>query len=393
MENLKTYEQGMDLTAKTISGLEEVLADELKALGAKEVQTGKRVVLFRGNKEIIYKANYLCRTALRILKPIGVFTVRNEKELYEKVKRIDWTQVFGLRQTFMVNATISQSSMTHSLYVALKTKDAIVDQFRDKLGKRPYVDKENPTIYVDVHINREKCTISLDSSGASLHKRGYRVATDKAPINEVLAAGLIKLSGWKKDGDFMDPMCGSGTIPIEAAMEALNIPAGYYRKHFAFENWQDFDHDLWHDIKEEANNRISEYDHPIIASDQSFKAFNIARSNLKNAGLQLDVTLINKPFEKMNPRKWKGMLLFNPPYGERLEEKDIIALYKMIGDVLKTKFKGYEAWMITGNPAAAKFVGLRPSKKITLFNGQIESKFIKFELYEGSRKAKKQKSS
>ena len=381
----------MDLTAKTISGLEDALASELTALGAKEVQPGKRVVLFRGDNELIYKANYLCRTALRILKPIGVFTVRNEKELYEKVRRIDWTQIFGLRQTFMVNATISQSSMTHSLYVALKTKDAIVDQFRDKLGKRPYVDKENPTIYVDVHINREKCTISLDSSGASLHKRGYRVATDKAPINEVLAAGLIKLSGWEKDGDFMDPMCGSGTIPIEAAMEALNIPAGYYRKHFAFENWSDFNHDLWHDIKEEANNQIAEYDNPIIASDQSFKAFNIARSNLKNAGLQMDVTLINKPFEKMNPESGKGILIFNPPYGERLEEDNIIALYKMIGDVLKTKFKGYEAWIITGNPTAAKYIGLRPSRKITLFNGQIESKFIKFELYEGSRKAKKQR--
>jgi len=380
----------MDLTAKTVAGLENILADELTALGAKDVTPGNRVVLFRGDKQLIYKANYSCRTVLRIMKPIGVFTVHNENELYEKVQRIDWSQIFDLNQTFMVNASVFLSSMTHSLYVALKTKDAIVDQFRDKLGSRPSVDRENPDIYIDVHINKEKCTISLDSSGHSLHKRGYRIAADKAPINEVLAAGMIKLSGWKKEGDFIDPMCGSGTIPIEAAMEAMNIPAGYYRKHFAFENWKDFDHDLWHDTKEEANSQITEYDHPIIASDQSFKAFNIARSNLKNAGLHKDITLINKPFDKMNPESGKGILLFNPPYGERLEEDNIIELYKQIGDVLKNKFQGYEAWIITGNPEAAKFIGLRPSKKIILYNGQIESRFIKYEMYAGSKKTKKQ---
>lgn len=380
----------MDLTAKTVTGLENVLAQELESLGASEVSPGNRVVLFRGDNALIYKANYLCRTALRILKPIGAFSVGNEDELYEKVKRIDWTQIFDLGQTFIINASVFYSSMTHSLYVAQKTKDAIVDQFREKFGMRPSIDRENPDIYIDVHINKEKCTISLNSSGSSLHKRGYRVAVDKAPINEVLAAGLIKLSGWKKDGDFMDPMCGSGTIPIEAAMDALNIPAGYYRKHFSFENWKDFDSKLWFQIKDNANSQIKEYGHPIIASDRSFKAFNIARSNLKNAGLDKDITLINKPFEKMNPESGNGILIFNPPYGERLEESDIIELYKQIGDILKNKFQGYEAWIICGNPGVAKFIGLRPSRKIIVYNGQIESRFIKFEMYSGSKKNSKQ---
>ena len=206
----------------------------------------------------------------------------------------------------------------------------------------------------------------------------------------MLAAGLIMLSGWKKDGDFLDPMCGSGTIPLEAAMNALNIPAGYYRKKFSFENWQDFDASLWQQIKDEADSEIKEHDFPIIGSDQSYKAFTIARSNIRNAKLDQDITLINKPFEKMNPESGKGILLFNPPYGERLEEDNIIELYKHIGDLLKTKFQGYEAWIITANPEAAKFIGLRPSQKLTLFNGQLESRFIKFEMYAGSKKASKQ---
>lgn len=389
MEKLIPFEQGMDLTAKTLSGLEEVLAEELKSLGATHVTVGKRVVLFRGDQALIYKANYLCRTALRILKPIGVFTVRNEDELYKKVKQIDWTQVFSLRQTFSISASVFNSSMTHSLFVSQKAKDAIVDQFRDKIGKRPSVDTENPDIHIDVHISKEKCTLSLNSSGHSLHQRGYRVAVDKAPINEVLAAGLIKLSGWQKDGDFFDPMCGSGTIPIEAAMEAMNIPAGYYRKKFAFESWKDFDYTLWNQIKYHADAEIKEHDLPIIASDQSYKAFKIARSNFRNAKLDQDITLINKPFEKINPESGKGILIFNPPYGERLEEGDIIALYKHIGDVLKTKFQGYEAWIITSNLEAAKYIGLRPSKKIHLYNGPLESRFLKFEMYAGSRKAVK----
>jgi len=389
MKELKTFEQGTDLTAKTLAGLENVHADELEALGAKSVEPGNRVVLFRGDKKLMYEANYLCRTALRVLKPIGIFKIRNEKELYEKVKRIDWPAIFDIKKTFSVSASVFHSSMNNSLYVALKTKDAIADRFREELGKRPFVNKENADIHVDVHISREDCIISLDSSGESLHKRGYRVAVDKAPLNEVLAAGMIKLSGWEMDGDFIDPMCGSGTIPIEAAMLAMHIPAGYYRKHYSFENWNDFDPELLEKIKKEASEEICEYDHPIIASDKSYKAFGIARSNMRNAGLDKDIMLINKPFVKVNPESGKGILMFNPPYGLRLEEDELIELYKHIGDVLKTRFQGYEAWVITGNLEVAKFIGLRPSRKIILYNGPLESRFIKFEMYSGSKKAAK----
>lgn len=390
MNTLKILEQGIDLTAKTFSGMEDVLVDELTALGAKEVTKGTRVVYFRGEKSLIYKANYLCRTALRILKPIGVFTVRNEQELYDKVQKIDWPSLFDLKDTFMVNASVFNAKLTHSQYVAQKTKDAIVDQFRDRFGRRPNVEKNNPTLTIDIHLNGNQCTVSLDSSGASLHKRGYRAEVDKAPLNEALAAGLILLSGWDKTGDFMDPMCGSGTLPIEAAMYAMNIPSGYYRRHFAFENWPDFDETLWKEVKNEANEQILEHDFPIIASDQSYKAYRIAQTNIRKAQLHKDITVINKPFEKMNPESNKGILLFNPPYGERLKENDIVALYKHIGDVLKTKFKGYQAWIITSNLDAAKFIGLKPSKKFTVFNGPLESRFLKFEIYEGSKKASKQ---
>ncbi len=389
MNHLKPFEQGVDLTAKTTAGLEEVLAAELKALGAKDVEPGKRVVFFRGDRELIYKANYLCRTALRILKPVGVFTVNNEEELYEKLKRVEWQNYFKVRKSILVNVSLFHSVITHSHFASLKAKDAIVDYFREQTGRRPNVSKDNPNIVIDLHINKNKCTVSLDSSGQPLNKRRYRVSTDKAPLNEVLAAGMIQLSGWDKTGDFIDPMCGSGTIPIEAAMYAMNIPAGYYRKDYSFTHWLDYDKELWAKVREEANEKIAEHEWPIIASDRSFRAFSIARTNIKFAHLHKDITLINKPFEKLNPESGKGILIFNPPYGERLKEQEITELYRSIGDTLKSKFAGYVAWIITANPHAAKSIGLHPSKKITLFNGQLESRLLKFELYEGSRKRKK----
>ncbi len=392
MKHLKTLEKGMDLTAKTFAGLEAVLADELRNMGALSVEVANRAVYFRGDLSTLYKANYLCRTALRILKPVGVFTVRNENELYEKIKRVDWPALFDVQKKIVVTASVFHSSLTHSHYVALKTKDAIADLFREKTGKRPYVSKENPQIYIDVHISGDKCTVSLDSSGVSLHKRGYRIAADKAPLNEVLAAGMLRLSGWDFQGDFIDPMCGSGTLPIEAAMAAMHIPAGYYRRHFAFMHWQDFDETLFQKIKTKADNTIREHEDPIIASDKSFRAFRTAQINLKHARLDKDVMLLNKPFEKVNPESGKGILMFNPPYGVRLTEEDLVALYKHIGDVLKNRFQGYEAWIITGNPAAAKFIGLKPSRKIPLFNGPLESRLLQFKMYAGSKKAAKNKS-
>lgn len=378
----------MDLTAKTFAGLEEVLAEELKSIGATDVESVNRGVTFRGDMELLYKANYLCRTAIRILQPVGVFEVKTQEQLYEKVRKVDWTKVFNLDQTFVVNANLFHSELTHSHFVALKTKDAIVDQFRDKTGKRPWVGKEKADIFIDVHISHNVCTVSLDSSGESLHRRGYRIEADKAPLSEVLAAGMIKLTGWKGEKDFYDPMCGSGTIPMEAAFLAMKIPAGYYRKHFAFMNWAGFDKDLWKKVKEEADAEMGEPDCRILASDRSEKAIAITKRNLRNAGLHKDVEVKVRYFDSIRPEEKKGILVFNPPYGKRLEERrgEMIDLYKGIGDALKQNFTGFEAWIITSNYDAAKFIGLRPSARIPLYNGPIETKFIKFELYEGSKK-------
>ncbi len=389
MEDLTEYKQGMDFTAKTFAGLEEVLADELKAIGALDIKIIKRGVQFRGDEALLYKANYLLRTALRILKPIGIFEVKDDKQLYEKVMKIDWSKVFNVTQTFSVDANLFFSNLDHSQFVSLRTKDAIVDQFREKTGKRPWVSKENADIFIDVHINQDVCTVSLDSSGESLHQRGYRIAVDKAPINEVLAAGMIQLTGWKGEKDFYDPMCGSGTIAIEAAMVASNIPAGHYRENFAFMRWEDFNEELWGTIKQEADSQMTDPECNIFASDRSEKAIGIAKKNLRKAGLHKDIDIKVKYFDAIHPEVENGILVFNPPYGKRLEERgEIRDLYKGIGDVLKNNFQGFEAWIISSSFDSMKFVGLRPSRKIHLFNGPIETRFVKFEMYAGSKKGK-----
>ncbi|MCF6171060.1 MAG: THUMP domain-containing protein [Bacteroidales bacterium] len=389
MENITEYKEGMDFTAKTFAGLEEVLAEELKAIGAQDVKIIKRGVQFRGDEALLYKANYLLRTALRILKPIGIFEVKDDKQLYEKVMKIDWSKVFNVTQTFSVDANLFFSELDHSQFVSLRTKDAIVDQFREKTGKRPWVSKENADIFIDVHINQDVCTVSLDSSGESLHQRGYRIGVDKAPINEVLAAGMIQLTGWKGDKDFYDPMCGSGTIAIEAAMVASNIPAGHYREQFAFMSWEDFDEELWGKIKQEADSGMVDPECNIFASDRSEKAIGIAKRNLKKAGLHKDIEIKVGYFDSLHPEKNEGILVFNPPYGKRLEERgDIKDLYQGIGDVLKNNFQGFEAWIISSSFDSMKFIGLRPSRRIHLFNGPLETRFVKFEMYAGSKKGK-----
>ncbi len=386
MEAIKEFRSGMDFTAKTFAGMEGILANELKELGAEDVEEIKRGCTFRGDESLLYKVNYLSRLAVRILKPIGVFEVRSEEQLYEKVRKIDWMNVFNLNQTFSVDANLFYSELDHSQYVALKTKDAIVDQFRDATGKRPWVSTENPNIYIDVHISHNICTISLDSSGESLHKRGYKTGSDKAPINEVLAAGMIRLAGWNGERDLYDPMCGSGTIPMEAAMVAMNIPAGYYRREFAFMNWDGYNEDLWKSIKEEADNNLKEHDCQIFASDRSEKAIGIAKRNLKHAGLHKDIEIKVGYFDSILPEK-NGIIIMNPPYGIRLEERgELKDLYRGIGDVLKNNFTGFDAWIISPNFDSAKFIGLRPSQKITLFNGPVETRYLKFEIYEGTRR-------
>jgi putative N6-adenine-specific DNA methylase len=383
-------QESFDITIKTLSGLEEVLMQEIEELGGKEVEVLNRAVRCKGDKEFVYRANYLLRTALRVLIPFHEFVCTDEDELYKGIYDIEWENIFELDMTFAIDSVISYSAFNHTNYVALKAKDAIVDRFRDKLDKRPNVDNSTPDIRLNIHIFRDKCTVSLDSSGDSLHKRGYREAQTIAPLNEVLAAGMLLLAGWgKEEKAFMDPMCGSGTLVVEAALIANNIASGKLRR-FGFQTWNDYDRKMFNAIKEEAKNAEKEYASQIIGSDKSKDAILIAANNAKRAGLAGKIALEITKFEDQTKSDDAGIIVTNPPYGERIKDNSILDLYKMIGDKLKQEFTGYEAWMISSNVSALKNVGLKPAKKYTLFNGSLECKYHKFELYQGSRKTKYQ---
>jgi putative N6-adenine-specific DNA methylase len=381
MENFK-------MIAKTFFGFEEILAKELTLLGAQNVQQGVRMVSFVGDKGFMYKANLALRTALKILKPIHCLRVYNEQSLYKGIQSINWQEYINVNQSFVVDVTLNSDHFNHSQFVALKTKDAIVDQFREKTGKRPDIDKDFPDLRINIHIHKEECSVALDTSGSSLHHRGYRTATNIAPINEVLAAGMLLLSGWDGQGDFLDPMCGSGTILAEAAMIACNIPANINRKEFAFEKWNDWDNSLFETIMESLMKKTKEFHYTIKGYDKAPSAVAKAKDNIRNANLDDYVTIEQQNFfetEKQN----KGPLhiLFNPPYGERLDI-DMERFYREIGDTLKQGYPNTNAWFITANIEALKYVGLKPSRKIKLFNGKLEARLVKYEMYEGSKKAK-----
>ena len=384
-------ENNFTMVAKTLFGFEELLAKELIQLGARDVKSGVRNVSFSGDTGFMYKANLGLRTAIKILKPIKSFRVSNEQDLYDQVYKMDWDQYLKPTGTLAIDATVHSQIFTHSLYIALKTKDAIVDKFRNTTGVRPDVDLQFPDLKINVHIDRQMCTISLDSSGDSLHKRGYKTATNIAPINEVLAAGMIMLSGWDGQTDFMDPMCGSGTILAEAAMIACNIPPNLMRKEFAFERWQDWDVDLFEKIEESLLGKTRDFHHKIIGYDKSPSAVSKARENIKNAHLDEFITIKHEDFFKTQKGgEEKLHMVFNPPYGERLESLNVEEFYSNIGNTLKQGYPNTEAWFITSNLEALKFVGLRPSRKIKLFNAKLEARFCKYDIYEGSKKAKKQ---
>ena len=374
--------------AKTFQGLEQVLAEELKNLDAQNIQILNRAVSFSGDKRLMYRANLELRTALRIIQPIRQFKVRNELNLYKRIREIDWSQFMTVKQTLAVNAVTNSNYFKHSKYVALKTKDAIVDQFRDKFDRRPNVNVLSPSLRIDVHIFDQQATVSIDTTGESLHKRGYRIATGEAPINEVLAAGMILLSNWQKDCNFIDPMCGSGTILIEAASYALNIAPAINRKAFGFMKRVDFDKALWEKVVLESKQRQTDFHHKIIGSDTNFGVIRKAQTNIEAAGLSEFIEVKRKGLEKLIPPEERGLIMMNPPYDERLQLKEVEAFYKMIGDQLKQKFTDYDAWIISANLSAMKNIGLRSSKKFTLFNGPLECKFQKFELYAGSKKSK-----
>ncbi len=369
------------LVAKTISGLEEPLFKELEALGAENLQLLNRAVSFEGNEALIYRANYCCRTALRILKPIHTFDLKKQEDLYDRVKEISWEDLIDISKTMAVDAVIHDSVFTNSQYVALKTKDAVIDRLRNLWGARPSINLDHPDLRIHIHINKETCTVSLDSSGQSLHKRGYRQSTGQAPLNEVLAAGMVILTGWDKRSPFIDPMCGSGTLLIEAAMLAHNIPPGYFRKEFGFESWKNFDAELWNSIREFENEKISHQAMLIKGSDVAPRVIKVAGENIRFTGLQDVIKLEVCSFDKSVPFEEKGIVLMNPPYDERMRLDDIITFYKSIGDVLKKKYTGYDAWVISSDLSALKFIGLHPSKKITLFNGPLECRLVRFSLY------------
>lgn len=381
MENFK-------MIAKTFFGFEEILAKELQQLGAQEVTIGTRAVSFKGDKGFMYKANLSLRTALKILKPIYHFRAFNEQSLYKGIQGIDWSKYLEANQTFVIDTTIHSDNFKHSQFVSQKAKDAIVDQFREKIGQRPSVDKDFPDLRINIHIDRDQCSVSLDTSGASLHHRGYRTATNIAPINEVLAAGMLLLSGWDGSSHFLDPMCGSGTILIEAGMIACNIPANINRKEFAFEKWNDWDNDLFDQIIDSLMKRTKEFHYTIVGYDKAPSAVNKAKDNIINANLEDYIKVSQANFfdtkkETVGPLQ----MVFNPPYGERLDI-DLERFYRELGDTLKNNYPNTNAWFITANLEALKFVGLRPSRKIKLFNGSLEARLVKYEMYEGSKKAK-----
>jgi len=391
MANLRRA-QPFYMTATTQFGLEEVLAEELRALGAEVVKVGQRAVEFSGNKQLLYEAVLWCRTAMRLLVPFADFYAPDEKALYREVGRIDWQQYIGSDQTFAITAVVNKSSFEHSLFVAQLTKDAIVDQFRNRTGQRPSVDVRTPDVRLHLRMLENEVILSLDAAGDSLHRRGYRQQTNVAPLNEVLAAGLLLLTGWDGRKPLIDPMCGSGTLLTEAALIAQRIAPGlYHQGKFGFENWPDFDKALWESVQLDARQmRLDEPQAYIAGSDLSREYIELARENVAAADLEDFIRLgVRDVAEAKAPAKEEaGIVIMNPPYGERIgEEAEMEALYKTIGDTLKTSFQGYDAYVFTGNLAAAKRIGLKTSRRVPLFNGPIDCRLLKYELYQGSRKA------
>lgn len=390
--NESTAKEKFKMVAKTMVSLEEVLADELREMGAENVVVGNRAVEFEGDMRLLYRANYCCRTALAILKPFAEFDANDDQELYDQVYRIRWEKILDVDGTFMIDSTTSGEVFTHSYYAALKTKDAIVDRFRRNFGKRPSIDTEMPDYKFNLHIRDNHVTLLMNASGDSLHKRGYRQGVGVAPINEVLAAGLLKLAGWKCDCNFYDPMCGSGTMLIEAAMMANNIPAQYYRgNRFGFMKWKEFNLGEWKSVKNEEDRKIGalDFEGEIWGNDIDEQVIQQCEKNLEYTKLHKDVMLHIGDFADQEPPEGKTLIVTNPPYGERIKVEDLNAMYEKLGDTFKQKYgANCDVWLITSDFEAMKHIGLHPSKKIPVQNGSLDCRFLHFELYDGSKKAK-----
>ena len=380
--NLNMMTDKFDMVAKTFLGLEGVLADELRALGAEDVVEGNRVVAFKGDKEMLYRANFACRTAVRVLKPFLKLHSSSADDLYEQLKGFDWEQLMTVKTTFAIDATVYSEDFNNSRFVTYRVKDAIADYFNDKYGKRPSIRLTNPDIRLDVHIAGREVTLSLDSSGDPLFKRGWRVAQTDAPINEVLAAGIILLSGWDGKTDLIDPMCGSGTFLIEAALIGANIAPGVYRDHYAFQQWPDYDADLFEKVYND-DSAEREFTHKIYGSDIEGKAIAIARANVKNAGLNKYIELERRDFNDIELVPEGGTLISNPPYGERLNVEDIEELYRQMGFKFKHTFKGYNIWLICNNEELHYKVGLKPSVRYKLNNGGLDCELLQYVIFDG----------
>jgi len=371
-----------EMIAKTFMGLENVLARELTELGASNVQIGRRMVSFRGDNEMMYRANFQLHTAIRILKPIKRFKAKSADEVYEGIKSIDWTDFLAERQTFAVDSVVYSEEFRNSRFVTYRVKDAIVDQFMEKGLRRPNISVANPDLRLNIHIAENNVTLSLDSSGESLHKRGYRQESVEAPLNEVLAAGMILMTGWQGETDFVDPMCGSGTILIEAALIALNMAPGVFRKEYAFEKWADFDKDLFDEIYNDDSNE-REFAHKIYGSDIDIKAVNTAAINIKAAGLSKYVEVKCADFKDFEKPENPAIMVCNPPYGERISTPNLLNTYRMIGERLKHQFQGNDAWILSYREECFESIGLKPSLKVPLYNGSLECEFRKYSIFEG----------
>ena len=376
----------MKFVAKTLYGLEKVLSEELISLGAGNVQTANRAILFEGDKSLLYRVNYSVRTALSVLMPIADFRIRSKEDLYKGGSKIEWDRFMDIDDTFSIVPVINSPHFGHTGYAGLIIKDAIADYFRNKTGRRPSVDTTNPRVLINLHISNDNVTISLDSSVVPLYKRGYRQEQTVAPLNEVLAAGILLLSGWNVSSTLTDPMCGSGTIPIEAGLIASKIPPGKFRQFFGFQKWKDFDEDLFEKIKLECNSQIGLSPVKIFGSDISEEALKFANANVARAGLSDVITLEKSDFKDLKSIDEHGYVFLNPPYGQRIKPEEIDMLYGMIGTTLKHNFPGTTAWLITSNKESLKHIGLKPKEKHTLFNGALECILLKYEMYTGTKK-------
>lgn len=380
--------ENIKIQIKTFFGLEPVLAEEIKKLGGRNVEAKNRAVNCEGDLGFLYKINYSARTALKILVPIDEFKAYNETKFYERLFKFEWDDFMSVDQTFAIDATVNSERFSHSQFMTFKMKDAIVDFFQNRYGKRPSIETSSPDIKFHLHIDRELVTISLDSSGDALFKRGYRKEQGEAPINEVLASGMLQLAGWDGKGNFLDPMCGSGTILIEAAMIAMDLPAQIFRKRFAFQNWKNYDADLFSKIKDFRIERIREFHGKIVGYDIDGRMLNAARTNIESAEMEDMIEVRRENFFDTKKDLFPLLMVFNPPYDERISINDD-DFYKKIGDTFKTNYPNTLAWLISSDLEAVKKIGLRPSRKIKLFNGKLETRFLQYEMYEGTKKLHK----